>query len=63
MDYSKLHWCSDCYGEDIGNNEIEVVGLYILKDFPNIRMYIDIDREEIIKVWLENDAYNILENT
>ena len=56
MDYSKLHWCSDCYGEDIGKDEIDIVGLYILNDFPNIRMYIDIDKNEIIKVWLENDV-------
>lgn len=55
MNYSKLHWWSDWSGDEIGYDEALVVGLYSLIDFPEIHMYIDVDNDVIIDVWVEEE--------
>lgn len=54
MDYSKLHWHSDWkYSEVYGEVEDDIaLGLYSIKDFPEIRMYIDTENQKIIDAWL-----------
>ena len=55
MDYSKLHWYSDWNGDEVGYDEVLVVGLYSLIDFPEINMYIDTENGRILEVWLDED--------
>lgn len=60
IDYSKLHWVGDfMYSEIIGEPyEIEndyVVGIYSIKDFPEISVYIDTEKGKILDVWLDDD--------
>lgn len=58
MNYSKLHWYSDwMYSEIYGEPESEegdtVVGYYSVIDFPEINMYIDVENNRILEVWLD----------
>lgn len=47
------------YSEIIGTPyEIEndfAVGMYYMKDFPQIELHINIERNEIIEVWLQSE--------
>lgn len=52
LDYSKLHWQSDWNGEDVGYNNRNVIGYYT-KD--NINFYIDIETNEILEVWMDEE--------
>lgn len=58
LDYNKLHWYSDwMYSELFGGvdeSDDVVVGLYAIKDFPNIHMYIDMENQKIIDAWIDN---------
>ena len=45
----------EIYGE--GVDEF-VVGLYCLKDFPEINLYINVDESKIIEVFLEDEWFN-----
>lgn len=61
MDYSKLHWWSDfLYSEThdrrVSEEDDRTVGLYTMKDFPEIRLYIDIENDKVLEVWLENET-------
>lgn len=59
MDYNKLHWHSDWTYSEVYGKESEygdiALGLYSIKDFPDIHMYIDTENEEVIDVWLMRD--------
>lgn len=55
MNYRALHWWSDWNGYEVGYPEIDVVGLYCLRDFPEIQIYIDAAEGRILEVWLEDD--------
>ena len=55
LDYSKLHWQNDFMSDEIYGEGIEefVVGVYTLKDFPEITVYINTEIGEIIDVFLD----------
>lgn len=61
MDYSKLHWHSDfMLSEILGIDYDDMVddraaGCYSLMSFPEINMYIDVENNKILEVWLEED--------
>ena len=55
MNYDDLIWLSYLNGDEVGYDNINVVGLYYLKIMPEIAMYIDIDNFKILEVWLESD--------
>ena len=58
IDYSQLHWnCdymySEIYDDTVSEEDDVVVGLYALKDIPQINMYIDMNRNKVLEVWTE----------
>lgn len=55
MDYSKLHWWSDWDYSDLGLEGEGVIGLYQSKYHPEVQMYIDVEKDKIIDMWLEYD--------
>lgn len=55
IDYNRLHWWSDWDYSDLGFEGEGVVGLYQSKYHPEVQMYIDVEKDKIIDVWLEND--------
>ena len=55
VDYSLLHWWSDWCGDETGHDDVPVIGLYALKDFPNIEVYIDVENERVVEAWIVDD--------
>ena len=55
VDWSIIHWWSDWSGEDVGRDDVLIVGYYALKDFPNVEIYIDVENERILEAWLVED--------
>lgn len=61
MNYNELNWSSDwMYSEIMGLDYGEVeddfaVGLYSLKSFPDVYMYINTETGKVLEVWLEDD--------
>lgn len=55
MDYRKLHWSSDWNGDEVGYDDIPVVGLYSIADFPEVHVYIDTETGKILEAWAMND--------
>lgn len=55
IDYSRLYWWSDWDYSDLGLEGEGVVGLYQSKDNPEVQMYIDVEKDKIIDMWLDND--------
>lgn len=53
MDYSKLVWQSDWNGEEVGYDAVSVVGLYTLKGFPEMNVYIDVEKGIILEAFLD----------
>ena len=57
MNYDDLIWDSDWNGYKVGYDNINTVGLYRLKDIPEIWLYLDVDNDnfKILKVWIDDD--------
>ena len=58
MDYSKLNWIGDFMFSEMYDNETDndfIVGIYRIKDFPNIILHINIEESKIIEVLLEDE--------
>jgi hypothetical protein len=57
MDYSKLHWQSDFMSDEIYGEGVDefVVGIYTLRDFPQITLYINTEIGKVIEVFLDED--------
>lgn len=55
INYNNLYWWSDWDYSDLGFDGEGVIGLYQLKDYPEVKMYIDNDKNKILDVWLDND--------
>lgn len=51
---TKLYWWSDWKGEEVGY-DTPFVGLYSLKDFPEIYIYIDTATGKILEAWAETE--------
>ncbi|WNM50657.1 hypothetical protein Alsa2_CDS0043 [Staphylococcus phage Alsa_2] len=52
INYNDLHWQSDWNGDEVGYPDRNVVGYYT-KD--NINLYIDMENDEILEVWMDNE--------
>lgn len=55
MDYRKLHWHSDWNGYEVGYDDVSVVGLYSIRDFPELSAYVDTENEVFLEVWLNEE--------
>lgn len=54
LEYDKeLIWQSNWDGHELGYDEVEVIGLYTLKD-TTLNFYIDMENNMIITSWDEN---------
>jgi hypothetical protein len=53
--YDELIWSSDWNGDEVGYPEVEVVGLYSLKAYPYIYMYIDTENNRILEAWYSEE--------
>lgn len=51
-----LGWQSDWNGDEVGYDDIEVVGLYSLSltDGRTVYMYIDTENGTVLEAWLED---------
>ena len=52
INYNDLHWQSDWNGDEVGYPERNVIGYYT-KD--NINFYIDMENNEVLEVWMDNE--------
>jgi len=50
VDFSELIWQNDFSGEDMGYDEIDVVGIYMHKEM-NIMFDIDMNTMKILSIW------------
>lgn len=50
-DYVNDLWSSDWNGEDVGYPEIDIVGLYTLKDKP-VHYYVNTETGVVLEAWL-----------
>jgi len=57
LDYSNLHWIGDFMSDEIYGEGVDdfVVGIYNLKDFPEITLYINTEEGKIIEVFLDEE--------
>ena len=49
--YEQLYKWGEWSGEETGYNDVLTVGLYSLKYFPEINLYIDIENETVLECW------------
>lgn len=56
IDMEHLRWESDWNGDEVGHDDVLVVGLYRLAD-TNTYFYIDMEKHEIIEYWSDEIDY------
>lgn len=54
-DYNIDHWLSDWNGDEVGFDEIQIVGMYSVKEKPDIQYYVDTETGIVLKWWVEED--------
>lgn len=54
INYEYLNWVGDYDGEDLGMSDLSVISIYTFKDMPFISVYIDILKEQIITIYVED---------
>lgn len=52
VDYSKLTWESDFNGEEIGYDDVSVVGHY---SYGKINLFIDTDNKRVLRLWKDEE--------
>lgn len=52
-DYNNDHWLSDWNGDEVGFDEIQIVGMYSVKEKPDIQYYVDTETGIVLKWWVE----------
>lgn len=55
VDYTKLGWQSDWDGEDVGFNDILIVGLYSDPNHEKVSYYIDMETSKTLEVFIEGE--------
>lgn len=63
LDYNNLHWNGDFMLNEIMGIEYDemsdednhVVGYYTLSDYPEVNLYIDMETNKVIDVWLDEE--------
>lgn len=53
-EYQLDYWSSDWNGDELGMDEILVIGLYTVKETPEISYYIDTETGIILDAWVED---------
>lgn len=53
IDYSKLQWIGDMDGEEVGYEDVSVVGTYMLP-YKDIVMEIDVEKHKVLTAWKED---------
>jgi len=54
-DYNNDHWLSDWNGDEVGFDEIQIVGMYSVKEKPDIQYYVDTETGIVLKWCVEED--------
>lgn len=54
VDYTEDHWWSDWNGDEVGFDNVNVVGLYSVPDSP-ISYYVDTENGYVLDAWAEVD--------
>lgn len=49
-DYTQDHWSSDWNGDEVGYDDVLIVGLYRMND-GNVDYYVDTETEIILEAW------------
>ena len=52
VDYIKDHWSSDWNGDDVGFDDVNVVGLYSIPD-TTISYYVDTENGCVLDAWAD----------
>ena len=52
VDYTKDHWSSDWNGDEVGFDDVNVVGLYFIPD-SSISYYVDTENGYVLDAWAE----------
>jgi hypothetical protein len=55
VSYANLHWSSDWNGDEVGFDDVLVVGLYSFADAPHIYIYLDTENGTILDMWEEEE--------
>lgn len=50
--YDKMHWHADWNGDEVGYDNVSVIGLYSIGD---MYMYIDIENDSIVEAWFYDE--------
>ena len=53
--YNNDHWLSDWNGDEVGFDEAQIVGMYSVKEKPDIQYYVDTETGIVLKWWVEED--------
>lgn len=53
--YNNDHCLSDWNGDEVGFDEIQIVGMYSVKEKPDIQYYVDTETGIVLKWWVEED--------
>ena len=54
VDYTKDHWSSDWNGDEVGFDDVDVVGLYSVPD-SLISYYVDTENGYVLDAWVDED--------
>ena len=54
IDYTKDRWSSDWNGDEVGFDDVNVVGLYFIPD-SSISYYVDAENGYVLDAWAEVD--------
>ena len=52
VDYTKDHWSSDWNGDEVGFDDVNVVGLYFIPN-STISYYVDTENGYVLDAWAE----------
>lgn len=53
--YNNDNWLSDWNGDEVGFDEAQIVGMYSVKEKPDIQYYVDTETGIVLKWWVEED--------
>lgn len=54
IDYTKDRWSSDWNGDEVGFDDVNVVGLYSVLD-TSISYYVDTENGYVLDAWVDDD--------
>ncbi|MDT0939225.1 hypothetical protein RNT41_04595 [Staphylococcus pseudintermedius] len=52
FDFNKLRWYSDWNGDEVGYDDVDVVGYY---SYHDLNLYIDTSTLNILEAWFDED--------